>query len=189
MTDKSYGKNTAEIFQKLLGQIFNPLTMIQLLLDLNVDFPSWFIPSKIWKSWRNRYTRLYLLQCCVENIPNVMLIEVFQITLYMYMLWFITVFISPSTPSKNCKADPRFSPSQWETSLQSNAVPHWLGANLESAMKCPWFDIIYCCASGECLIYAPCWVIGVCIIIVSILDVAGDPKRPLPANISNDSVV
>ena len=32
------------------------------------------------------------------------------------------------------KADSRFVPSQWETSLQSNAVSHWLGANLESAM-------------------------------------------------------
>ena len=31
-------------------------------------------------------------------------------------------------------ADSRFAPSQWETSLQSNAVPHWLGANLESAL-------------------------------------------------------
>ena len=32
-----------------------------------------------------------------------------------------------------CRADPRLVPSQWETSLQSNAVSHWLGANLESA--------------------------------------------------------
>ena len=32
------------------------------------------------------------------------------------------------------RADSRFAPSQWETSLQSNAVSHWLGANLESAM-------------------------------------------------------
>ena len=31
------------------------------------------------------------------------------------------------------RADSRFAPSQWETSLQSNAVSHWLGANLESA--------------------------------------------------------
>ena len=28
------------------------------------------------------------------------------------------------------RADYRLSPSQWETSLQSNAVSHWLGANL-----------------------------------------------------------
>ena len=32
------------------------------------------------------------------------------------------------------RADSRFAPSQWETSLQSNAVSHWLGANLESAL-------------------------------------------------------
>ena len=30
------------------------------------------------------------------------------------------------------KADSRLVPSQWEMSLQSNAVSHWLGANLES---------------------------------------------------------
>ena len=32
------------------------------------------------------------------------------------------------------RADSRLAPSQWEASLQSNAVSHWLGANLESAM-------------------------------------------------------
>ena len=30
------------------------------------------------------------------------------------------------------RADSWLAPSQWETSLQSNAVSHWLGANLES---------------------------------------------------------
>ena len=39
----------------------------------------------------------------------------------MDMVWYI-------------RADSRFAPSQWETSLQSNAVSHWLGANLESAL-------------------------------------------------------
>ena len=33
------------------------------------------------------------------------------------------------------KADSRLAPSQWETSLQSNVVSHWLGANLESALQ------------------------------------------------------
>ena len=33
-------------------------------------------------------------------------------------------------------ADSRLAPSQRETSLQSNAVSHWLGANLESALNC-----------------------------------------------------
>ena len=32
------------------------------------------------------------------------------------------------------RADSRIAPSQWETSLQSNAISHWLGANLESAL-------------------------------------------------------
>ena len=32
------------------------------------------------------------------------------------------------------RADSRFALSQWETSLQSNAVSHWLGANLKSAL-------------------------------------------------------
>ena len=31
-------------------------------------------------------------------------------------------------------ADSRLAPSQRETSLQSNAVSHWLGASLESAL-------------------------------------------------------
>ena len=32
------------------------------------------------------------------------------------------------------KANSMFAPSQWEASLQSNAVSHWQGANLESAL-------------------------------------------------------
>ena len=36
------------------------------------------------------------------------------------------------------RADCRLVPSQWETSLQSNAVSHWLGANLESVLQLPW---------------------------------------------------
>ena len=42
------------------------------------------------------------------------------------------------------KADSRLAPSQWETSLQSNAVSHWLGANLGSAL----LHMILCCRLG-----------------------------------------
>ena len=38
------------------------------------------------------------------------------------------------------RADSRFAPSQWEMSLQSNAVSHWLGANLESAQVYVWYS-------------------------------------------------
>ena len=37
-----------------------------------------------------------------------------------------------------CRADSRFAHSQWKTSLQGNVVSHWLGTNLESALKCHW---------------------------------------------------
>ena len=42
------------------------------------------------------------------------------------------------------KADSRLAPNQWETSLQSNAVSHPLGSNLESALYyIPWN--MHCC--------------------------------------------
>ena len=60
------------------------------------------------------------------------------------------------------RADSRFAPSQWETSLQSNAVSHWLGANLESAQwyYCTMFWLEWgrryssqkCTASQICLV-------------------------------------
>ena len=50
------------------------------------------------------------------------------------------------------RADCRFAPSQWEMSLQSNAVSHWLGANLKSALPGPycgrWYGI-----ECQCLAY------------------------------------
>ena len=33
-----------------------------------------------------------------------------------------------------CRADSTLVPIQWETSLQSNAISYWLGANLESSL-------------------------------------------------------
>ena len=48
----------------------------------------------------------------------------------------------PSSQWGQCwyRADSRFVPSQWETSVQSNAISHWLGANLESAL---WYHEDY----------------------------------------------
>ena len=47
-------------------------------------------------------------------------------SLVLYRSRYITVLLH--------RAESRFAPSQWETSLQSNAVSHRLGANLESVM-------------------------------------------------------
>ena len=44
-------------------------------------------------------------------------------------------WISQAVITTYIRADSRLAPSQWETSLQSNAVSHWLGTNLESALN------------------------------------------------------
>ena len=56
-----------------------------------------------------------------------------------------------------CRADSRLVPSQWETSLQSNAVSHWLVANLESALMChKCFDSHTWCHCHQQTWYWPC---------------------------------
>ena len=44
-------------------------------------------------------------------------------------------------PATHNRDESRFTPSQWETPLQSNAVSHWLGANLEAVSG--WVCRIY----------------------------------------------
>ena len=48
--------------------------------------------------------------------------------------WCLHFSYSPVNKIKVFRADSRFVSSQWVTSLQSNAVSYWLGANLESAL-------------------------------------------------------
>ena len=43
-------------------------------------------------------------------------------------------YIDTQTETGCHRADSKFAPSQWATSLQSNAVSHWQGANLESTL-------------------------------------------------------
>ena len=45
------------------------------------------------------------------------------------------LFMSLKWLPHNHRADSGLAPSQWETSLQSNTISHWLGANLESALN------------------------------------------------------
>ena len=77
------------------------------------------------------------------------------IWIYFQHYWPFVRGIHPS-PSVTQTADLqlincRLASRQWETSLQSNAVSHWLGANLESALEYitfvplsdDWGDILY----------------------------------------------
>ena len=70
-----------------------------------------------------------------ESIPLIL-----SVMANVWRLWGFkrrSVFhISYSSAACDTRADSKFSASQWETSLESNAVSHWLGANLESVI--PW---------------------------------------------------
>ena len=54
----------------------------------------------------------------------------------------ITCLVGKATHIDSFRADSRLVPGHWETSLQSNAVSHWLGANLESALLIGYLSII-----------------------------------------------
>ena len=47
------------------------------------------------------------------------------------------------------KAESRLAPSQWETSLQSNAVSQWLGTNVESALFLNIWNMPHISGSGQ----------------------------------------
>ena len=47
------------------------------------------------------------------------------------------------------RADSRLAPNQWEMSLQSNAISHWLSTNLESALKWTVYYIMDVRLSGS----------------------------------------
>ena len=82
------------------------------------DDQQWFL-----KNDRNQRCSLHievaLVVCCVFALDIVIFGVQFRI------LWCVLCLN---------RTDSRFVPSQWETSLQSNAVSHWLCANLESAL-------------------------------------------------------
>ena len=60
---------------------------------------------------------------------------------YYHCHWGIAAFATKANVYV-IKADSRLAPSQWETSLQSNAVLHWLCVNLKSA-PCYATDHLY----------------------------------------------
>ena len=54
--------------------------------------------------------------------------------------------------------DSRFAPNQWEMALQSNAVSHWLGANLESVLLT--YGVVINPTEGVCLSVKDCCCIS-----------------------------
>ena len=74
----------------------------------------------------------------MKNTNDFLSRTIFEVTLsfrgYMTAHGHTIVSLSMKLQYPIHRADSRFAPSQWETWLQSNAVSHWLGANLESAV-------------------------------------------------------
>ena len=72
--------------------------------------------------------------CCARVAAQTTPVQTVWVVNFCY-----TMKTRPHTSHPKCtisfyRADSRLAPSQWETLLQSNAVSHWLCANLESAL-------------------------------------------------------
>ena len=77
-------------------------------------------------SWASQFVTSFLLVCVSHENCLLGGYRFWQIrATSLYGIWLH--FHAPG------RVDSRLAPSQWETLLQSNAVSHWLGTNLESA--------------------------------------------------------
>ena len=80
--------------------------------------------------------KIHIGRCQIRNIFVTEISFLIAIVTIFYFRMYLAIksqFIS-STELLYYRADSKLVPSQWETSLQSNAVSHWLGASLESAL-------------------------------------------------------
>ena len=98
--------------------------------------PSW---SSLDRNGTIIATRCLALQYCgFPTPPNVMGNDLSKtFSWYTTVVLFLLSLMGPSVRKSACdiyRADFRLAPSQWETALQSNAVSHWLDANLESTL-------------------------------------------------------
>ena len=62
--------------------------------------------------------------------------HIWNYMIYYHIIQCITSYVQYQLTQYQCRSDARLASSQWETSLQSKAVSHWLGSNLESALQC-----------------------------------------------------
>ena len=104
------------------------------ILSFSGQAPSFKIARSPWRSEgsliaHHVYTSLIMNEKMVD-VPN---IHIKMSVKSGYRLTSAVSFINPKLLNSNYRADSRLAPSQWETSLQSSAVSHWLGSNLDSA--------------------------------------------------------
>ena len=77
---------------------------------------------------RNHHKTHRLFIGRIQQLPQIKYIRIYEQARF-------TAKLPCCSTDNNCRADSRPVPSPWETSLQSNAVFHWLGANLEIALN------------------------------------------------------
>ena len=94
-----------------------------------------------WITLRCRYNAVNFVKKFHKRYPIARQLGQGMGCLFWFKVWFIFC-LSRCSDVSIIMADSRFASSQWETSLQSNAVSHWLGANLGSAL----IIILYCTA-------------------------------------------
>ena len=90
----------------------------------------WWLPSltaSYWISSQNELNQwlFVLIQLTCKKRARIVLILVTSFRFHPSYAMLCHTYI---------RADSRLATSQWETSLQSNSVSHWLGANLESSL-------------------------------------------------------
>ena len=114
-----YGRVQPLCFMGNWGQLQQDISP-NLILISNVSLPITQLPNHI--AQRKALTQ----PCFVKHFTVIWYLE------RMYGIW-VSKMSFIGIP--NIRADSRFVPSQWEALLQSNGVPHWLGANLDSALQ------------------------------------------------------
>ena len=90
---------------------------------------TWLDELTLKVEWYSKYLIGHLGYCDLSE-------NVFRIfSMYMYNVYTYNVSKETSMDTWNFRAHSRLAPSQWVMLLQSNAVSHWLGANLELALN------------------------------------------------------
>ena len=128
-----------------------------------------FLSKNHW-GMKKQWTVLDYEQCSslslilLDTAVSVLCISISQLSLTLS----ICVGGADSLSGRTLRADSRLAPCQWETSLQSNAVSHWLGANLEAALtvpdlwRRPWkFSMEVRKALNTCLNNYTCWYFNI----------------------------
>ena len=111
-------------------------------IHFSLVYGIFYITRSVWKQcWLIIYGGIVAFTLCrLQDISHQMYWKITHLKLHPHLfginvknnvgdetIFYYTIMVMSS-------ADSRRAPGQWETSLQSNAVSHWLGANLESAL-------------------------------------------------------